>query len=97
MYICIGPQFFVSALYTMYMYVYASVLCIIIVYNSGCTALLLLSIIDRIDHALSPYQPLNLQSGLLCSARYTVDQRWYRAKVVDHSSNRGKVKIENLR
>ena len=64
---------------------------------SGYAALLLLSVIDRIDHALSPYQPLNLQSGLLCSARYTVDQRWYRAKVVDHSSNRGKVKIENLR
>ena len=55
----------------------------------------LVSLVDRIDHALSPYsRPLNLQSGLLCSARYTIDQRWYRAKVVDHLSNRGKVKLK---
>ena len=55
----------------------------------------LVSLVDRIDHALSPYsRPLNLQFGLLCSARYTLDQRWYRAKVIDHLSNRGKVKLK---
>ena len=55
----------------------------------------LVSLVDRIDHALSPYsRPLNLQSGLLCSARYTIDQRWYRAKVIDHLSNRGKVMLK---
>ena len=71
------------------LYLHVLCLCMWVLY-----VLLLLSVIDRIDHALSPHQPLNLQSGLLCSARYTVDQRWYRAKVVDQSSNRGKVKIE---
>ena len=55
----------------------------------------LVSLVDRIDHALSPYsRPLNLQYELLCSARYTIDQRWYRAKVIDHLSNRGKVKLK---